>query len=388
VSDQRSDPHAEPLDPHAEPLDPHAEPLDPHAEPLELDAAPREPTGWFDLARVLAILAVVVVHETGFGVGRRGPGDPATAAWWAANLVDSAVRWCVPVFLMVSGALLLDPRRTDRPRDFYRRRLGRIGVPLAVWTVLYLAFRAVYLGDDLDAQRAVRDVANGTPFLQLYFLYVLGVLYLLTPFLRVIVRHTTYRMQAAFAGLLLGLGAVDQVLSSFLAVGGASAATRFLPYAGYFTVGWLLRDMPLSRRQIRIAAVAFVGSVAATAALVAVTAIDAGWGSPGRYIYGYLSPTVVVMGLAAFVLLRAWGLRHPPGTRFAPGRRMKSLSALTFGVYLVHPLFFYPLTRIWPAPADLWGYLLVTSAHLVVTLAGSLALTWMLLRIPVLRRAV
>jgi surface polysaccharide O-acyltransferase-like enzyme len=337
---------------------------------------------------VVAILAVVVVHETGVGVGRRGPGDPATAAWWAANVVDSGVRWCVPVFLMVSGALLLDPRRTERPRDFYRRRLGRIGVPLAVWTAVYLAFRALYLGDDLDAHRAARDVAAGTPFLQLYFLYVLGVLYLLTPFLRVIVRHTTYRMQAAFAGLLLGLGAVDQVLASFLAVGGASAATRFLPYAGYFTVGWLLRDVPLTTRHVRIAAAAFAGSVAATAALVAVTAIGAGYGSPGRYIYGYLSPTVVVMSLAAFVLLRAWGRRHPPGTRFAPGRRTRAWSQLTFGVYLVHPLFFYPLNRLWPAPADLWGYLAVTSAHLAITVGGSLVLTWVVLRVPVLRRAV
>jgi surface polysaccharide O-acyltransferase-like enzyme len=354
---------------------------DPHAEPLVLDAAPREPTGWFDLARVVAILAVVVVHETGVGVGRRDAGDPATAAWWAANLVDSASRWCVPVFLMVSGALLLDPRRTDRPRDFYRRRLGRVGVPLLVWTVVYLAFRALYL-DDVDAAEAVRDVAAGTPFLQLYFLYVLVVLYLLTPFLRLIVRHATHRMQAAFAGVLLGLGAVDQVLSSFLAVGGASATTRFLPYAGYFTVGWLLRDLPLTRRRVRLAALAFVGSVALTAGLVALTAIDAGWGTPGRYVYGYLSPTVVVMSLAAFVLFRVWGLRRPPGPRTA------ALSALTFGVYLVHPLFFYPLTRLWPAPADLPGYLAVTTAHLVITVVGSLAVTWLLSRTPVLRQAV
>ncbi|NJR43051.1 MAG: hypothetical protein HC767_10735 [Akkermansiaceae bacterium] len=60
----------------------------------------------------------------------------------------------------------------------------------------------------------MRDVAAGTPFLQLYFLYVLVVLYLLTPFLRLVVRHATHRMQGAFAAVLLGLGALDQVLAS------------------------------------------------------------------------------------------------------------------------------------------------------------------------------
>ncbi len=363
-------------------------PTDPRAEPLVLEAAPREATGWFDLARVLAILAVVVVHETSVAVGARAAGEPATATWWTANVLDSACRWCVPVFLMVSGALLLDPRRTDRPRDFYRKRLARIGIPLVVWTAVYLAFRAFYLEDDLDAEQAARDVAAGTPFLQLYFLYVLGVLYLLTPFLRLVVRHATHRMQAAFAAVLLGLGAVDQVLSSFFDVGGASAATRFLPYAGYFTLGWLLRDVPLTRRVVRLAAVAFVASVVATALLVAVSAVAVGWGTPGKYLYGYLSPTVVVMSVSAFVLLRAWGLRNPPGTRWSPGRRAAALSALTFGVYLVHPLFFYPLRRLWPAPEDLLGYVGVTAAHLVVTVAGSLALTWLLVRVPVVRRTV
>jgi surface polysaccharide O-acyltransferase-like enzyme len=362
---------------------------DPRAEPLVLDASEREPTGWFDLARVLAILAVVVVHETSVEVGRREAGDPGTAAWWTANVLDSASRWCVPVFLMVSGALLLDPRRTDRPRDFYRKRLSRVGIPLVVWTAVYLAFRALYLDDGgLDAGEAVRDVAAGSPFLQLYFLYVLVVLYLLTPFLRLVVRHATHRMQAAFAGVLLLLGALDQVLATFLEVGEASAATRFLPYAGYFTLGWLLRDLPLTRRQVRWAFAAFLASVAATVLLVAVTSIDAGWSSPGRYVYGYLSPTVVVMSVAAFVLLRAWNLKHPPGSRWAPGRRTAALSALTFGVYLVHPLFFYPLDRVWPAPSDLLGYSAVTLAHLTLTVAGSLALTWLLLRVPLLRKTV
>ena len=311
---------------------------DPRAEPLVIDAAQREPTGWFDLARGLAILAVVVVHETSATVGGRGAGDPATAAWWTANVLDFGVplvRAGLPHGQRRAAAGPGEPtgRGTLPPpprpgRDPARRVDGRLPrLPLA----LPRRRRASTQG------QAARDVAAGTPFLQLYFLYVLVVLYLLTPFLRLVVRHATHRMQGAFAAVLLGLGALDQVLSSFLDVGGASAATRFLPYAGYFTLGWMLAEnITLTRRQVRFAAAAFVGSVAATAGLVAATAIGIGWGSPGRYVYGYLSPTVVVMSVAALVLLRAWGLRNPPGSRYAPGRRTAALSALTFGVYLVH----------------------------------------------------
>jgi hypothetical protein len=169
------------------------------------------------------------------------------AAWWIANLTDSAGRWCVPVSVMVSGALLLDPRRAEPPREFYRRRLVRIGVPLVAWTLVYLAYRRWWLDEPLTAGEAGRDVLAGTPFLQLYFLYVLVGLYLLTPYLRILIRHTTRRIQVAFAGTLLALGLVDQVAEMLVGSGTANVATGFLPFAGYFVAGWVLRDVATPR---------------------------------------------------------------------------------------------------------------------------------------------
>ncbi len=354
----------------------------PAAEPVVLEAAARERTAWLDLARVVAILCVVVVHVTMVAVnGNRT--DEGTAAWWVANALNSTSRWCVPVFLMVSGALLLDPRRVERPRDFYRKRLGKVGIPIVVWTVVYLLFRRFYLGSDLTPVDAVRDVASGTPFLQLYFLYVLLGLYLLTPFLRIVLRETTRRMQLGFAAVLLGLGAVDQVAAELLGAGDPTAATRFLPFAGFFVLGWVLRDVVLSRRLVRWSAVAFVGSVLVTIALVGLTATLFRWGSPGRYLYGFLSPPVIVMSVAAFVLLRVAGRR----LRGRGARVAASLSALTFGVYLVHPLVLYPLARHVPLPQDLPGFLAVFALQLVATTAGSLLLTVVLRRIPGVRQS-
>ena len=365
-----------------------AEEPDPRAEPLVLASAGHEPTGWFDLARVLAILAVVVVHETSGEVGGRDAGDPATAAWWTANLLDSASRWCVPVFLMVSGALLLDPRRTDRPRDFYRRRLSRIGVPLVVWTAVYLVFRSLYLGDDLDAGQAARDVAAGTPvpaaLLPLRARRALPAHPVPAP--RRPARDAPHaggvrRGPARARGRRPGGRVVPRRRRR---VGGDPVpAVRRLLHPRLAAAG-----RPPDPPTVRLAAAAFGGSVVATAGLVAVTAVAVGWGTPGRYLYGYLSPTVVVMSLSAYVLLRAWGLRHPPGSRWAPGRRAAALSALTFGVYLVHPLFLYPLSRVWPVPQAWPLWVGVTAAHLVVTVGGSLALTWVILRVPVLRRTI
>lgn len=332
------------------------------------------------MARVLAIVAVVLVHVIAPVVTGRWANE-GSAAWWTANVLDSALRWCVPVFVMISGALLLDPRRVERPRDFYLRRLGRVGVPLIVWTLVYLGFRQWWLGQDLSVEDAARGVLAGTPFLQLYFLYVLVGLYALAPFLKIVIRHTTRRMQAGLAGVLIGIGALDQFASMLVGAGSSTAATRFLPFAGYFVAGWVLRDMRLTPSRVRVAGALFGTSVVATAGLVGALSAPDGWGAPGRYLYGYLSPTVVAMSLSAFVLLRAAGAALRV-------RRLSAIASVTFGIFLVHPLVLYPLQAVWQLPSASLSLLVAAASQATVTIAASVALTVLLRRIPYVRAAV
>lgn len=337
-------------------------------------------TTWLDMARVLAIVAVVLVHVIAPVVTGRWANE-GSAAWWTANVIDSALRWCVPVFVMISGALLLDPRRVERPRDFYLRRLGRVGVPLIVWTLVYLGFRQWWLRQDLSVEDAARGVLAGTPFLQLYFLYVLVGLYALAPFLKIVIRHTTRRMQAGLAGVLIGIGALDQFASMLVGAGSSTAATRFLPFAGYFVAGWVLRDMRLTPYRVRVAGALFGTSVVATAGLVGALSAPDGWGAPGRYLYGYLSPTVVAMSLSAFVLLRAAGAALRV-------RRLSAIASVTFGIFLVHPLVLYPLQAVWQLPSAPLSLLVAAASHATVTIAASVALTVLLRRIPYVRAVV
>src|SRR5436305_14647980 len=72
---------------------------------------------WMDMLRVGAILAVVVIHAIGPATRESGTGWHS-AWWWGADLLNAACLWCVPVFVMVSGALLLDPSRRIAGGDF------------------------------------------------------------------------------------------------------------------------------------------------------------------------------------------------------------------------------------------------------------------------------
>jgi surface polysaccharide O-acyltransferase-like enzyme len=101
----------------------------------------------------------------------------------------------------------------------------------------------------------------------------------------------------------------------------------------------------------------------------------------GLYFYGYLSITVIPMSISLMYLLK-----HLNKVIISKNITSK-LSALTLGVYLIHPAILdivYDLTYILYYRHPLISVLAVTSFILIV----SLGIAWVLNQIPFLRRTI
>ena len=72
---------------------------------------------WADFLRVLAITAVVAIHTL----------DVSLQSHWVMVGLFAALKTAVPVFVMLSGALLL-PRELP-PLQFFERRMQRVVLP-------------------------------------------------------------------------------------------------------------------------------------------------------------------------------------------------------------------------------------------------------------------
>ena len=108
-------------------------------QPLQsLDSArpQRDFMVWADNTRILAILAVIFLHVAATGV--ENADDLGSSQWWIANVYDSLVRWSVPVFVMLSGALLLSGNKTESIFAFYRKRAAKLLVPLVFWSLFFV----------------------------------------------------------------------------------------------------------------------------------------------------------------------------------------------------------------------------------------------------------
>ena len=332
---------------------------------------PPTSTAWMNPARAIAIVAVVAIHSLGTVVEQNFSGMGPD--WWLANAVDSASRWSVPVFIMISGALALDPNRGSKPRRFLSKRIWRIGIPLVFWTVVYVLFRRYYLQPDDESWNPGVAILTGSPFVQLYFLYVLAGLTLLTPFFRLLSVHGSRRLQWGTGLIFLGIGMLDQWVSMIFDVGEANIATRFLPMAGFYILGWVLRDIVLSARAAVLAWSTLLVAIAGTAAWAGLGPGEKPWLFP----YAFLAPGVVVASMAAYLLLHfhlreGFGLLH----RFYP---------YSFGVFLLHPLILYPVRNLMGLPDTVAGVALHAFVMPLAYAVVCAVITWPAVRIPGVR---
>ncbi len=336
-----------------------------------------------DLLRIAAILAVVVIHAISPATRTAGTGGH-TAWWWLANLINTACLWCVPVFVMVSGALLLDPARRVSHGSFLKHRAARIGVPLAFWIAVYLIFQRQFYGQDLSVGGTVKAVASGNPYLQLYFLFIVAGLTALTPVLRRLIEHSSRRELTLLTGAALVFGLGEHAVRELGGGGGFNAVTRFLPYVGYYLAGYLLTTFAVTERTQRISRRLIVAGWLGTALGSGALAARYGWTTDGNFLYDYLSPTVMLMSLAVFAAARSWTPKH------LSTRRMRQLGGATFGVFLIHPLLLFPLQRALSLPdASAIGHTVLWAIPLACgVFAATTVITLVASRVPGVRRLI
>ncbi|MEO5956722.1 MAG: acyltransferase family protein [Nitrospiraceae bacterium] len=337
-------------------------------------AALAQRSGSFDVIRVSACLAVVLLHLAATTVMQ--PEQLGTISWHMANFIDSAMRWAVPVFVMLSGALLLDEKKQTSPREFWTRRMNRLLPALLFWSAVYLAWRAFFWHQPLTLNTIALDLIAGRPYIHLYFLFLIAGLYLVTPFLAMAATSldSKHLSQAILVMAALALGAN---LADFLAT---SIFTMFVPYIAYYFAGlYCVRVLASSPGPYGLLlAGAIATTILLTAFLVSVKGLNDHW---AFYFYEDFSPTIMVMAVTLFmVLLRA---------TFSPIilSVAQRLAPLTLGVYVAHPIIVELLRNLYhttmPAMFRPLYYIPITFAATIVITFAAVAL---MQKAPILRR--
>ena len=164
-----------------------------------------------DLIRTVAIVFVILLHasiEPNLNVDFMSP--QGVQLWWSADVYGSVARMAVPLFIMLTGALLLQPEKANEPLGvFFKKRWNRIGVPIFFWAIVFYAWDFYVKKQTFTPTVIIQDALAG-PYVHFWYVYLLVGLYLLTPVLRVVVAHANWKIIKYFLSLwFVGTGVVS-----------------------------------------------------------------------------------------------------------------------------------------------------------------------------------
>lgn len=341
-----------------------------------------------DLLRAFATLAVVILHLAG---SQMGAVAVSSSAWGVFNLYDGLVRWCVPVFVMLSGMFLLDPKRGLPLSKLLFHNALRILVCLVFWGGVYAAAEYLLDGGRLTwagVGNALLGALRGNTHYHLWFLYMILGLYLITPILRAFVRgasrgdfHWFFLLAFLFASLLPTAFRLWPNATHIVKIWYDRLAVQtVLGYVGFYVAGYYLKEYTLGR--LAEAVIYVLGVLGAVATVWGTRVLSLRSGGLDDTLYGYFSPNVVCFAVAVVVLFRyVLGVSDERSRR----QRLGGVARIAFGVYLVHDLFLmllrhFGVTTLSFAPV----------ASVPVLAAGvflcSLAVAWLISKIPFVGR--
>lgn len=388
-----------------------------------------------DVLRVLATCAVVLMHVL---TGAIDVTDTSIVPEYRSLLLSvmDLVTWCVPIFLLISGYLFLNPKRILTYPVMIKKYCRRIALAILLFGVPYAASELVVTERTFRVMmipEALKMTLTGHTWSHMWYLYLILFLYLITPLLKKVLQILpVWSVGTVMAVIFLGSSVapfLNKVLDSNSIPVLPDGGVYFLYYlCGYFfavrevcadkgrnTVGQMVEsgsgrsaggntecDGETQNVESRAWNVWLTAAVAVLALGMILSRTLEGFSIQMAYNY----PFTVLLAVLLFAAGWKGGRDGADSTAREKDRTHRipwqEAGALSFAVYLVHPVYvnlLYKFVKITPFTVlEQCGVQSVATGHAVlilllavfclVVLALATATAWVLRKILVLRKFV
>jgi surface polysaccharide O-acyltransferase-like enzyme len=346
---------------------------------------------FLDVVRSLAIFLVVVVHTNTL----TALGEKTEAVIWPLAAVFLLAKVCVPLFVMLSGALLLPVKNTLRV--YATKRSRRLLVPWVMWTLAFVvAERLFFAGVETPLLQWETIARIRFIFLKEYWYIpmIIGV-YFLLPMVSAGIesaREKTIQVGLAFWAVTTSLLPAFFTTSFFT----PSTSLGFLPLAGYFlgyaVMGWYLHQLPTYVFPVRRLVMVIALMMAGYAGIYKIAPTHDRF---YFFIHDYFSPFIVITTVCVWLLLHK--IVKSKKRRILPSWQRKTAislvhatSQISFGIYFLHPIVIRSLldpvfTPYSSATSNPWPLLLIWMAKALLAYFSSVVILLGIKRIPGLR---
>lgn len=320
--------------------------------------------------RVIATFFVVMIHaSTGFLYRI----NTEAFDWSYANWINAATRCSVPIFVIISGYLLL--HKDENTWLFYKKRIPKLLYPFAFWTLIYLVYyfyrytNFESLSSEKIGSIILDKILHGANA-HLWYLYMIIGLYFAIPFLRKIMLQSTNREIEIFLFFwMLSMCFTSKPLYSVMP---KFDLTFFSGYVGYLVLGYYLsiQDFKFKNRTW-VFAITYILMVVIGA--IGTNILNQGANKLNTFFYNYVFVTTAIAAASLFLWVKESVMQAK-----VPNWIL-IVDKYSFGIYLSHII---PLNYLHPLISKHLSTAWVIPLATISTVIASVLITLIIRKIP------
>ena len=279
----------------------------------------------YDLLRIISAAAVVFIHINQHYMAYPEPKDSVTGL--IETVIEVFTRFCVPCFLMLSGAFVLSNPKNKEYKPFYKSRFKKIILPYFVVNAVFFAYDLVFTVIEGGSFTELSEKYVTGYAYNLWFIPVIAGLYLLTPAIIRFKESVSARTFGIVSGLWIVFAVIFQTTSTYVF---AFSFTSVFSYLGYYLAGcWIYENLCDRLNPVPFALIALT----MYSLRVFLKMNDLTWIFRNKNVYFY--PTIVIAAIAVFILFSNVQVSAPFG----------AFASASLYVYLLHTFLFDLILR-------------------------------------------
>lgn len=289
-----------------------------------------------DTLRILSMFLVIVIHVANYYC--RAFASISTISYFGAVIFNTIARVSVPIFFMISGALLLSKDYDEKKNC---KRIIRMIITLTFFTLVYLLWDTLYMN---KAGINYIGLITSPERSMLWFMYAIIALYIALPFIKILVDGMDQHLEKVFVILWMLLNGGLYILKLYvkLDIDYLVPIISGTYYLGYFVVGYLLykyKDKINFKKNNMLWIMILISSLLFTIGLTYAKSINRDMYYDN--FFAYRSIFIMLSAITSFILIYF----NIPDQK---NKLISLVSPYSFGVYLVHGILLNILMDIFP----------------------------------------
>ena len=288
---------------------------------------------YYDMLRAFAIIAVIICHVDFYF------GNITTPVGILAKMTFHDIgRIVVPIFLMISGALLLNRDYTSLG-DFIKRRFTRIVTPFIFWIIL-ITLTNIHFH---KSYAYMWNVFIGNPSIMWYFWTLIGI-YLAIPIINIFIKEygekgVKYFLAIWFITIILNTFSMYPLFPYF-------KLDWFAGFIGYPVLGYYLSTKKFNFTDSKMWKIGLLILIVSLAVFVFA---DKTYGFASLTLM-YQNIIIVFMGIGMYLFIEYLDKENKFSSikNNAVGKTISSISLCSYGMYFSHVIIIMFMSKINP----------------------------------------